>query len=495
MRGALLVAFAACSSPEAVRPAPVAPPAAAPQIAAALPDPAPPPLRLPGDVAPASYALDLTIVPDRPTAAGRIRIAAEVVRPTRVVWLNATGLAIDRAELAGAPARVIAGGDDFVGLLADRELAAGALAIDVAFTAPIDRERSRGIYSQREGGDTYAYTFFEPIDARRAFPCFDEPGYKVPWQVTLHVRQDHVALGNAPVVREAPEPGGMKQVELAVTRPLPSYLVAFVVGPFELIDGGTAGRVATPIRFVIPRGRAGELGYAREVTPRVVAALEEYFDMPYPYGKLDVAVVPRYWGTMEHPGIVALGQPLTLIKPAEEGLHRKISYVSIAAHELAHYWFGDYVTCRWWNDVWLNEALGTWAEGKITDAVEPGWKFRLGRDVGMTAGAMASDGQPTAQKIRLPVEDRDAVQNSFDSNITYAKGAAVLSMIEHWVGEPRFMAAIRHYLRAHAWGVADEEDFAKSLRADLGAPAAEVMASFVDQPGVPIIGAEVHCDG
>lgn len=493
MRGALVMALAACSSLEAVRPAPVAPPTAPPRIAAAQPDPAPPPLRLPGDVAPASYALDLTVVPDQPTAAGRIHIAAEVVRPTRVVWLNATGLAIDRAELAGRPARVIAGGDDFVGLAADRELAAGALAIDVAFTAPIDGKRSRGIYSQREGSGTYAYTFFEPIDARRAFPCFDEPSYKVPWQVTLHVPKDHVALGNAPVVRELPEPGGMKRVELAVTRPLPSYLVAFVVGPFELVDGGTVGRVGTPIRFVIPRGRAGELGYARRVTPRVVAALEDYFDMPYPYGKLDVAVVPRYWGTMEHPGLVAMGQPLTLIRPDQDTHERELWYTKILAHELSHYWFGDLVTMAWWDDTWLNEALGEWSDLHITEAAEPTWRVRDER-VGMAVIAMRADDTLAAPAIRHPAASREAIAASFDGAITYLKGASMFRMFESFVGPGAWRDFIHGYLRAHAWGNASADDFLRSVGERLGPDVAAAMRTFLEQPGVPRIAAQLRCE-
>ena len=271
MRAALLVALVAlvaCSSPDAAKPvAPAQPPS--PTTAAAAnraPDPSPPELRLPGDVKPTKYALEFTIVPDQPTAKGRIQIAAEVVKPARVVWLNATDLAIERAEIDGKPARVIKGGEDFMGLATDRELATGPHAIDIAFSSQIDRGRSRAIYSEQEGNDRYVYTFFEPIDARRAFPCFDEPNYKVPWQLTFHVKQDHVALANAPVEREIPEASGMKKVELAVSKPLPSYLVAFVVGPFELVDGGTAGRVKTPIRFIIPKGRAAELGYARQVT-------------------------------------------------------------------------------------------------------------------------------------------------------------------------------------------------------------------------------------
>lgn len=494
MRAALLVALAACSSAERPRP-PAAPPPTAPAApaAAAIPDPSPPALRLPGDVKPTGYALELTVVPDQPTAAGRVQIAAEVVRPARVVWLDAAGLTIARAALDGKPARLIRGGDDFVGFTIDRELAAGSLAIDVAFTAPIDRGKSRGIYSEREGGDSYVYTFFEPIDARRAFPCFDEPGYKVPWRLTFHVRADHVALANAPVERETPEPGGMKKVELAVTRPLPSYLVAFVVGPFELVDGGTAGRAGTPIRFVIPRGRAGELGYARQVTPRVVAALEDYFDMAYPYGKLDVAVVPRYWGTMEHPGIVAMGQPLTLIRPDQQTRRRERGYAGILAHELSHYWFGDLVTMAWWDDTWLNEALGEWSEMNITEAAEPTWRVRDDR-VAAAAGAMRADETLSTRSIRRPVTTRDGIEASFDNQITYFKGASMFRMFESFVGRDAWRGFIQSYLRGHAWGNASADDFLHDAGDLLGPQIAAAMRSFLEQPGVPRIAARLRCE-
>jgi aminopeptidase N len=496
MRVALVVAFVACSTPELPKPVPPTPPApatASPSVAAPIPDPPPPPLRLPGDVKPTQYALDVTIVPDEPTAAGRIHIAAEVVRPARVVWLNATGLTIDHAELAGKPARVIPGGDDFIGLVADRELPAGPLAIDVAFKASVDRERSRGIYSEHEGSDRYVYTFFEPVDARRAFPCFDEPSYKVPWQLTFHVKADHVALANTPVVRETPEPNGMKRVETAVTRPLPSYLVAFVVGPFEVIDGGTAGRVKTPIRFVVPKGRAGELGYARQVTPKVVAALEDYFDMAYPYGKLDVAVVPRYWGTMEHPGIVAMGQPLTLIRPDQETRGRKAGYANILAHELSHYWFGDLVTMAWWDDTWLNEALGEWSDMNITEAAEPTWRVRDER-VGLAMSAMNADEALATRAIRRQVTTREGIAASFDNQITYAKGATMFRMFESFVGREAWRKFIHSYLSAHAWGNASAEDFLGNLSDNLGAPIAAAMRTFLEQPGVPRITAQLRCE-
>lgn len=494
---ALLVALvtAACSAPHA--PAPTAPPASGPTTAAlstsaAVKDPPPPALRLPGDVKPTRYALDLTIIPDQPRARGRIAIAAEVVARTRVVWLNATDLTIASASLGGAPARVIPGGVDFIGLTTDRDILPGPLAIEVVFEAGIDPQRSRGLYAEKEGGDAYAYTFFEPIDARRAFPCFDEPGYKVPWQLTFHVKRDHVALANAPVVRESDEANGMKRVETAETRPLPSYLVAFVVGPFELVDGGTAGRIKTPIRFVIPKGRAGELRYAKQVTPKVVAALEDYFDMDYPYVKLDVAVVPRYWGTMEHPGLVAMGQPLTLIRPEQETRDRKQAYANILAHELAHYWFGDVVTMAWWDDTWLNEALGEWMDMIITHAVEPSFRVPDGR-VGISLGAMSADEALSTQSVRQPVTTREGIAASFDGQITYYKGASVFRMFEALVGPDKWRAAMRAYIRAFEWKNATADDLLAVISRELGAPIAAALRTFLEQPGAPRIRGELRC--
>jgi aminopeptidase N len=489
MRRFALVALAACSAtPHHTVPAP--PPTTASSVAAQPPpDPEPPALRLPGDVKPERYKLELTIVPAEERAHGSVDIDAVVVRPTRIVWLNATNLGIAHAELGGKQARVIKGGEDYVGLTLDSELPAGPLAIDIAFDAGIDHGKSRGIYAEHEGSETYAYSFFEPIDARRAFPCFDEPSYKVPWQLTFHVKKDHVALANAPVVRETDEPDGMKRVETAETKPLPSYLVAFVVGPFDVIDDGVAGRASTPIRFIVPKGRAGELAWAKDVTPRVVAALEDYFAMDYPYGKLDVAVVPRYWGTMEHPGIVAMGQPLTLIRPEQATRRRKEHYANILAHELSHYWFGDYVTMAWWDDTWLNEALGEWSDLNITDAVEPSWHSRDSR-VEIALMAMSADEALSTKPIRRSAETREAIAASFDNDITYYKGSSVLRMFEAYIGRDSWREFIRGYMHAHAWGNASAEQWLGELSAAIGAKASG-FRSFLDQPGVPKI--DVSC--
>lgn len=464
--------------------------AVAPSAGPAAP-PAPPGLRLPGDVRPTRGELELTVVPDADTVDGVARYQLAVTRATSVVWLNAVGLEVASATIDGRPAQVIPGGDQAVGVVAPTALAAGAATVEVRFRAPIARDRSVGIYAEREGDAWYAYTFFEAIDARRAFPCFDEPGFKIPWTLRLRVRADHVALGNAAVVTETPEPAGMKLVTLAETRPLPSYLVAFVVGPFELVDGGVAGRAQTPVRFVVPAGRAAETRYAREVTPKVVAALEDYFDMAYPYGKLDVAVVPRYWGTMEHPGLVAMGQPLTLIPPARETQDRKRSYANILAHELAHYWFGDLVTMAWWEDTWLNEGLGTWLDGKITDAVEPGWRFL--DDVANIDAALDADALPAARAMRQVVDTADGIQASFDNATTYAKGAAVFAMFERWLGPARWRDMIRAHVRAHADGSATADDFLATVAAQVDPAAAAALGTFLAQPGAPLVTMAVRC--
>ena len=451
----------------------------------------PPTFRLPGDVHPLRERIDLTIDPARPTATGTVAIEATANPHTRIVWLNAADLQVHDASIAGKPATVVTHGD-VVGLDSGIELPDGPFEIIASFAAKIDPERSRGMYSAIDHGEPYVYTFFEPIDARRAFPCFDEPSFKIPWTLVFHVREHDVALGNAPVKSETPEANGMKRVELAPSKPLPSYLVAFVVGPFDVIDDGLAGRANTPVRFVVPKGHADELGYAKQITPRVVGALEDYFDMPYPFDKLDVAVVPRYWGTMEHPGIVAMGQTLTLMRHDQETFDRELHYTNILAHELGHYWFGDLVTMAWWDDTWLNEALGTWLDMITTDTVAPEMHVRQHR-IGLATRAMASDETQAALPIHRPVETRDAIEGSFDNDSTYFKGASIIRACEAFVGADKWRDFIRGYVRKHAGGNATHRDFIDDMRAALGDPAANAFDTYVSGVGVPLV--SVGCDG
>ncbi|QSQ20008.1 M1 family metallopeptidase [Pyxidicoccus parkwayensis] len=491
----LLLAFLSlrCThAPEPAAPAP-APVAAAPTY----PEPQPPALRLPDTVRPTHYALDLKLIPAEPTFSGAVAIDVEVREPVRQVWLHGQDLEVTQARVDTGTrtleARAVTASDGRLGLLLPEPLPAGKAVIHLSFTGHVDRERSRGLYSVEERGEPYLYTFFEPVDARRAFPCFDEPGFKVPWRLRFTVKAGHVALANHPVVSREPLPEGLERVTFAESRPMPSYLVAFMVGPFDVVDAGTVGRNAAPLRFIVPRGRGPETAYAASATPRIVKALEDFFDQAYPYEKLDVAVVPRYWGTMEHPGIVALGQPLTLIRPGEETLARRKWYATIAGHELGHYWFGDIVTCKWWDDIWLNESLTSWLDRKTMDGFDPGWGFSREASMNALSFALDADALSAALPVRKPANTHDDVLGSFDNGTTYAKGSSVISMFEAWLGPERMRDVLRAHVRKHAWGVATSEDFATTLSEAASPDVARSFRSFIDQPGAPRISAEVQC--
>lgn len=466
--------------------------------AAEPPHPPTPSLRLPPGVRPTRYALDLAIDPSQATFTGSVAIDLALDSTTSFIWLHGTDLQVSAASITSRgrkiEARPVVGDEDFLGFSFTKPVRAGTVTLRIAYTAVLDSVRSRGVYRVREpDGTWYAYTFFEPVDARRAFPCLDEPNFKVPWSVTIRTRRGDVAVANAPLAGSPRNENGGKTWKFAETQPLPSYLIAFVVGPFDIVKAGTAGHHKTPLRFVIPRGRAAELRYAQEVTSKVVGLLEDFFGMPLPYRKLDVSVPPRFWGTMEHPGIVSMGQPLTLIKPDEESLQRKKAYANILAHELAHFWFGDYVTMEWWDETWLNEAMASWLDKKITDQFEPEWRYRM-EGLNAMASAMEADALVSTKAIRQPITKRTDIESSFDNAITYDKGSQVLSMFEQWIGPETFRAGILRYLREHAHGTAAATDLLKALSAESGRDVMTPFLTFLDQPGVPLLSASLKCE-
>ncbi|WP_224250078.1 M1 family metallopeptidase [Hyalangium gracile] len=488
-----LVTLHCAHAPESPAPAAPLPSPATPS----WPEPQPPALRLSEAVRPVRYTLDLTMLPSEPTYSGTVTIDLDVREPARQVWLHAQDLEVTQARVLtggrAVEARPVTASEGRLGVLLAEPLGPGQAQLILSFQGHTERERSQGIYSVEEGGQPYLYTFFEPIDARRAFPCFDEPGFKVPWRLRFTVKQEHVALANSPIASEEQLPGGLKRVTFAESHPMPSYLVAFVVGPFELVEAGLIGRNPVPLRFIVPRGRGAETAYAARVTPRIITLLEDFFDQPYPYEKLDVAVVPRYWGTMEHPGIVALGQPLTLIRPGEETVMRRKAYANIAIHELGHYWFGNVVTCRWWDDIWLNESLTSWLDTKITDQFEPSWNFALDGQANSLAYALRVDSLTATPPLRKPITTNDDIIGSFDNGTTYAKGAALLNMLQGWRGPEPVRDMLRAHVREHAWGVATTEDFVATVDRTLGTDTARVFQSFIEQPGAPRVSATLEC--
>jgi alanyl aminopeptidase len=274
------------------------------------------------DIQPISYKADLTLDPGKDSYAGTILIRMQVNKPLQTIWLNQEKLSIISAVLTSRGieyrGHVIPGGEDFVGINFDKPISASPAELSIRYTGEVITRNSSGIFRQQEDGNWYLFTQFETTDARAAFPCFDEPSYKTPWQLTLHFPAGNSAISNTPVASETSS-NGTRTLVFKETKPLPSYLVAFAVGPFEYVNAGVAGRNKVPVRIVVPKGKAAEAKYAAEVTASILTRLENYFGIPYPYEKADQVAVPDTsgWGAMENVGMVTYQQNIILADPKE----------------------------------------------------------------------------------------------------------------------------------------------------------------------------------
>ncbi|HWM85173.1 MAG TPA: M1 family metallopeptidase, partial [Kofleriaceae bacterium] len=484
-----LVAVAACGS-RAERPAAPAPAPAADRSQAG---PTPPALRLDGSVVPTEYALDLSLDPARPDFRGVATISVKLGRATRLIWLHGKQLQIAKATVSSGGDEIAAtttAKGEFLALALPRSVGPGAATLRIEYTAPMPTTEQEGVFRQSEDGHTYVFTQFEATGARRGFPCFDEPSFKVPWQVTLRVPSGMVALSNTPVEKEAAEAGG-QTVVFRKTRPLPSYLVAFAVGPFDLVDLGRAGRNQTPMRIAVPKGRAAEARYARKVTGEILVGLEEYFDIPYPYEKLDSVVLPSFLGAMENPGLITYAARLILAKPNEDTPIFHQIYARFAGHEIAHQWFGDLVTMAWWDDIWLNESFATFMAARVLDDWQKSWGVPVQR-VNAAQEAFGADSLISARKVRNPIAGHNDIAGAFDA-ISYQKGGALLDMFEAWMGRPSFQKAIHRYLSEHAWGNATSGDFIAALAAESKPELAAAFESFIEQGGIPLVSLALEC--
>jgi len=449
----------------------------------------PPTLRLGDAAAPISYEAHLAIDPREAEFTGEVRIALRFDRATPVLWLNATNLRIESVEFRqGARAiavEVIPAAEDFVGFEAKGEpFAPGEAAATIRYQGTFDLRGAEGLFRQQERGESYVISQFEETSARRAFPCFDEPGWKTPWQ------------SNTPQTGLSPLSGrpGWRRHEFKRTPPLPSYLVAMAVGPFDVVDGGTAGINKTPIRYFAPKGRGAEMRYAREATPRLIEILEDYFGTPYPFEKLDSVSIPQVnFGAMENVGMITYASTLLLATPHEETARFQRSYASVAAHEIAHMWFGNLVTLAWWDDTWLNESFASWMQEKALGRYRPDWDDGSQNNMAR-ASAITADRLASARVINNPVLTKDDIDGAFDS-ITYSKGSQVLAMFEAWFTPQRFREGVQLFLKRHAWGTATSPDFFRALGEASGREerALQIFNAFVSQPGVPLIDAKLDC--
>jgi alanyl aminopeptidase len=501
-----VLALLATLLPDALALAAPARPSTAPRAAA------PVAMRLPDSVQPLAYRLHLVVDPDQPRHQGEVEIDLKLHQPIAArgaIRLHAKDLTLRTVWLAiGArrwPGRVTRVDAERVDLHFGKPLPAGSVSLALAFDGAISEQDVMGLFRQAEGGQWAAFTQFQATGARQAFPLFDEPGWKVPWTLSLTVPAALTAVANMPVLQEAAAGPGRKRIDFEPTPPLPSYLLAFGVGRFDVVHAGSASRTSAssiasatadrplPMRFIAPAGRGAETAYAAGVTGRIVQQLEDYFGLPYPYAKLDSMAIPLTTGfsAMEHAGLITYNASLLLARPDEQTPRYQRDYVSVAAHELAHQWFGNLVTPTWWDDLWLNESFASWMGDRTTAALMPDWGWQTSLQHAR-AEAMQADRLVSARRIEQAVLQDDDIGNLFDA-ITYQKGQTVLAMFEAWLGADRFQAGVRRYLQRHAWGSATSDDFFNALAVDDPA-LPQALRSFTRQPGIPLVTATLVCD-
>jgi alanyl aminopeptidase len=449
--------------------------------------------RLDRDVVPTSQTIKLKLDPSLPDYSGSVHIDVTVATPTTSFRLFAKDMDVIAVRLTGGaaptPVTFEAGEGGVLTVQSAQPIAAGAYGLDIDFMNDFDR-RANSLYRLKSGEDWYCYTQFEAVAAREAFPCWDEPDFKIPFQLTVTVPQSSTAVSNTPIAKEATV-GGQRTVTFARTKPLPVYLVAIAVGPFDYVP---IRGMSVPGRVVTTRGSSPMARTVADIAPSLMKALEKYFGRPYPYEKLDLLAVPEFAaGAMENAGAITFRDEILLVDPATAGVRQRQRLASVTAHEMAHMWFGDLVTMAWWDDLWLNESFASWMGDKVTHEVFPQYNTTV-RELSGTQAAMNTDAGATTRAVRQSVEATANIDRLFDE-LSYQKGQAVLGMLESWLGPEVFRRGVIAYLKEHEWKNATGGDLWAALSAAAGRDITPATLSFLDQGGVPLVSAEMQPDG
>jgi puromycin-sensitive aminopeptidase len=453
------------------------------------------PYRLPLSVTPDRYEIRLTPDLSAATFAGEESVKIQIHEPVREIVLNAAELQFKAVAVKGAGGNAIQGS---VSLDSENEQAMlqfpealnpGRWELQISFTGILNDKLHgfyRSTYKDANGQEkVLATTQFESTDARRAFPCWDEPALKAVFQITLVVNQGLTAISNARLIREAPLPGaGKKEVVFADSIKMSTYLVAFIVGEFEGTEPVMVGNA--PLRVWAVPGKRQLANFGQEIGRASLEHFTRYYGIPYPGDKLDLIAIPDFAsGAMENLGAITFRETALLVD-SDKATRAELERVAdVVSHENAHMWFGDLVTMRWWNGLWLNEAFATFMEMLAVDAWKPEWRrwdsFTVSR-----AAAMQVDGLKSTRPIEFPVEKPEEAAGMFDV-LTYEKGASVLRMLEQYLGAEAFRDGIRLYLRRHKYANAETTDLWHALEDSTRQPVRALMDTWIFQPGYPLI--------
>src|SRR2546423_2880019 len=496
------------------------------------------PGKLPKEVVPTEYAIRIVPNLDNFTFAGSESVKLNVRSPIHQLVLNELELKIEAASVDGKELPLSAiktdNENELLTLTLPSELAVGDHALALRFTGKINQQGQGLFYMryQEQGSGARKVmlgTQFEATDARRFFPCWDEPAFRARFQLTVVVPENWLAVSNMPIESEtllngrdpaaaggrprlhtsSGAPGGralpsrkpMKEVRFAPTPPMSSYLNVFVAGELDFIQSQVG---PTQIRVIATKGKA-ELGrYALEASAEILKYYNDYFGVPYPLPKLDQIALPGgFGGAMENWGGITYFESTLLFDPKNSSADTKQHIYEVLAHEMAHMWFGDLVTMAWWDNLWLNEGFASWMGSKCTAHFNPQWEVWLARNlprdptrrIGIAKeAAMEGDARSTTHPIQQPVATEAEANSAFD-DITYKKGQSFLRMLESFLGEDVFRDGIRRYIEAHKYSNGTTADLWKALSQASNESIAEIAAGWTEQPGFPVVNVKRDADG
>ena len=458
--------------------------------------------QLPDTVVPHHYSLNLRIDPEQDSFTGSVTIDVEVHKPVRQLWLHGERIRPLTVQLHTDKASIDLqykemGNSGVVRLKSNKTILPQKARLILTWEADFNQQLL-GLYKVWDNGRPYVVSQFQPVSARQAFPGFDEPRFKTTYDVSLEIPAHLKGFTNTPQSGQIALPDGFKRLTFDTSKPLPTYLTAFAVGDFDVVEyepiaANDIRDTAIPLRGITVKGKGAGLEYALANTAAILTPLERYFGTPYPYQKLDLVAVPDFAaGAMENPGLITYREQLLLLGDAPS-YRRQRNFAELHAHELAHQWFGNLVTMPWWDDIWLNEAFATWLAVKTADQWRPDFEFD--RQI-LHDGhwVMDKDALASSRQVREPVTNNDVIGNAFDA-ITYQKGGAVLQMMSRFIGEDHFRRGIQLHMKRFAFGHAGAFQFIDSLAqvSEKGGVKASFI-SFLAQPGLPAVNLQWQCD-
>ena len=461
------------------------------------------PTQLPRGVVPTHYAVEVAPHAERLAFDGKARINLDVRQPTDRIVLQALDLSFSHAALAAADGatlvpRVTVDAEAQTATFAfDAPLAPGRYTLSTDYTGRIGTQ-ANGLFAldyETEAGRKRAlYTQFENSDARRFMPCWDEPNFKATFDLAVVAPAGQMVIGNMPAADTQDLGNGLQHVAFRTTPRMSTYLLFLAVGEFERATGTVDD---TEIGVVTPKGKVDQAAGALEASRVVLKEYNDYFGVDYPLPKLDNIAAPgssQFFSAMENWGAIFTFEHSLLADPKVSTIRNVQGIFSIAAHEIAHQWFGDLVTMSWWDDLWLNEGFATWMAARTTQKLHPEWKTEL-RAVGGREGAMARDAVATTHPVVQKIETVEQASQAFDA-ITYSKGGAVIRMLENYVGEDAWREGVRAYIRQHAYGNSVSDDLWSAVQQAAGKPVLDIAHDFTLQPGVPLIRVDsATCEG